>query len=71
MDGGKRRAVLVTIDPSGVITLRLKGTRRPLYVGAAALYTDLLARSAGFGATPATKTRRKVVKINRGIVKRI
>jgi len=59
LDGGQRRAVLVTIEPSGIITLRLKGTRRPLHVGAAALYADLASRDAGLGATTATKRKRK------------
>lgn len=69
LDGGQRRPVLVTIEPSGIITLRLKGTRRSLHVGAAALYADLAARDAGLGATSATRRKRKAPKqVTRGLL---
>lgn len=67
LDTGKPREVLVTIEPSGIITLRLKGTRRSLCVGAAALYMDLASRDAGLGATKATK-RKATRQVKRGIV---
>lgn len=69
LDAGKYRAVLVTVEPSGIITLRLKGTRRSLHVGAAALYADLASRDAGLGATAATKRpRRPVRQVRRGLL---
>lgn len=69
LDAGQRRPVLVTIEPSGIITPRLKGTRRYLHVGAAALYADLAARDAGLGATSATMRKRKAPKqVARGLL---
>ena len=69
LDAGKRRAVLVTVEPSGIITLRLKGTRRALCVGAAALYVDLASRDAGLGSTSATQRKRKAPKqVARGVL---
>ncbi len=68
-DSGENRHVIVSVDPlSGLVSFRLKGTRRVYGLPARYLYMHAAAKHVALDKTRRAKTRKRTRTIRRGVL---
>ncbi len=70
LDTGKDRHVIVSVDPQlGLVSFRLKGTRRTYGLPATYLYIHALQKHVALAKARKAEVRKRRTRVNRGILR--
>ena len=70
LDTGKDRHVIVSVDPQlGLVSFRLKGTRRTYGLPATYLYMHALQKHVALAKARKAKVRKRRTQVNRGTLR--
>ena len=70
LDTGKDRRVIVSVDPQlGLVSFRLKGTRRTYGLPATYLYMHALQKHVALAKGRKSKVRKRRTQVNRGTLR--
>ncbi len=70
LDTGKDRRVIVSVDPQlGLVSFRLKGTRRTYGLPATYLYIHALQKHVALAKARKAEVRKRRTRVNRGIMR--
>lgn len=70
LDTGKDRHVIVSVDPQlGLVSFRLKGTRRIYGLPATYLYIHALQKHVALAKARKAKVRKRRTRVNRGTLR--
>ena len=70
LDTGKDRHVIVSVDPQlGLVSFRLKGTRRTYGLPATYLYIHALQKHVALAKARKAKVRKRRTRVTRGILR--